>query len=136
MRIKSFISRLLSLALVFVVAIGLVGCGSEPGDLTGNYNQDTLAVLETLSTTIDLPTDAPNLKEMQALSRQQMNDYASRYRRNQKYAGLRSFTTMQTAINSLAGYYSSYGSRPLTDKLKKRIKQEFRQVELAVKRGF
>jgi len=134
MKIKPLISRLL--ALVLVVAIGLVGCGSEPGGLTGNYNQDTLAVLNTLSTTIELPTDAPNLKEMQALSRQQMNDYASRYRRNQKYAGLRSFTTMQTAINSLAGYYSSYGSRPLSDKLKKRLKQEFRQVELAVKRGF
>jgi len=42
---------------------------------------------------------------------------------------------MQTALNAIAGYYSSYGSRPLTAKLKKRLNQEFKQVEIALKRG-
>ncbi|MGD2181270.1 photosystem II protein Psb27 [Lusitaniella coriacea] len=133
MSIKPHISRLFALLLVAV--IGLVGCGAGPNGLTGNYSQDTSMVLENLTTAIDLPNDATNKKEVVALARSQMNDYASRYRRNSKVSTLRSFTTMQTAVNSLAGFYSSYGIRPIPEKLKKRLKQEFKQVELALKRG-
>lgn len=133
MQIKSYFSKLL--ALILVVVIGLVGCGASNG-LTGNYTSDTLAVVESLSTAIELPADAENKKEAQNLARQQINDYISRYRRNGKYGGLKSFTTMQTALNSLAGYYTSYGNRPIPEKLKKRLMQEFKQVEIALKRGY
>jgi photosystem II Psb27 protein len=133
MSIKSSLSRLLALALV--VVIGLMGCGATPGGLTGKYTEDTTAVLQNLLTAIDLPADATNKAEVQKLARQQINDYAAMYRRNDKYAGLRSFTTMQTALNSLAGFYTSYSSRPLPDKLKQRLKQEFKQVEIAIQRG-
>jgi photosystem II Psb27 protein len=130
---KKYLSRLL--ALVLVLVIGLIGCGNSPSGLTGNYSQDTLAVLQNLSTAINLSNDAPNKKEVVTLARQQISDYASRYRRDAKTAGLRSFTTMQTALNALAGYYSSYGIRPLPDKLKQRLQQEFKQVEISLKRG-
>lgn len=130
---KKYLSRIL--ALVLVVAIGLMGCTSNPSGLSGNYTQDTVAVLENLRTAIDLPDDSSNKKEVVTLARRQISDYASRYRRNTKTAGLRSFTTMQTALNALAGYYSSYGNRPLPEKLKKRLSQEFRQVEISLKRG-
>ncbi|WP_019507626.1 photosystem II protein Psb27 [Pleurocapsa sp. PCC 7319] len=130
---KKYLSRIL--ALVLVVAIGLMGCSANPSGLSGNYSQDTVAVLENLRTAIDLPDDASDKKEVVTLARRQISDYASRYRRNSKTAGLRSFTTMQTALNALAGYYSSYGNRPLPEKLKKRLSQEFRQVEIALKRG-
>lgn len=130
---KNFLSR--TLALVLVIVVGLVGCGSNPSGLSGNYSQDTIAVLENIRTAIDLPTDAPDKKETITLVRQQISDYASRYRRNDKTAGLRSFTTMQTALNAVAGYYSSYGNRPLPEKLKNRLAQEFKQVEIALKRG-
>jgi photosystem II Psb27 protein len=130
---KNFLSRIIALALVIV--IGLMGCGSNPGGLTGNYSQDTATVLTNLRTAIELPKDAPNQKEVVTLARQQISDYASRYRRNAKTAGLRSFTTMQTALNALAGYYSSYGIRPLPEKLKNRLRDEFKQVDIALKRG-
>ncbi len=136
MHIKSYLSRLL--ALVLVVVIGLMGCSTSTtsaAGLSGNYSQDTLAVLESLTTAIDLPDDAPNKEELQVLAREQINDYISRYRRDGKVSGLRSFTTMQTALNSLAGYYTSYGNRPLPEKLKERLQKEFKQVELAVKRN-
>ena len=133
MLFKNFLSRIIALALVIV--IGLMGCSSNPSGLTGNYSDDTAAVLNNLKTAIELPKDAPNQKEVVTLARQQISDYASRYRRNEKTAGLRSFTTMQTALNALAGYYSSYGVRPLPDKLKKRLRDEFRQVEISLKRG-
>ena len=133
MQIKSFFSKLL--ALVLVVVIGLSGCSSATA-LTGNYTNDTLTVLGNLTTAIELPADAENKKQAQNLARKQINDYISRYRRNGNYGGLKSFTTMQTALNSLAGYYTSYGNRPLPEKLKKRLLQEFKQVEIALTRGF
>ncbi len=130
---KSTLSRLL--ALVLVAVISLTGCGNSSTGLSGDYSQDTLKVIETLTTAIDLPNDADNKKDVQSLAKEQINDYISRYRRNDKSGGLRSFTTMQTALNSLAGYYTSYGSRPLPEKLKTRLKQEFKQAEIAIKRG-
>ena len=132
MPIKSYLSKLL--ALVLVVVMGLVGCSSPTG-LTGNYTQDTLTVVESLTTAIELPSDPVKAKEIQLSARKQINDYISRYRRNANYGGLKSFTTMQTALNSLAGYYSSYGNRPLPEKLKKRLLQEFKQVQVALNRG-
>jgi photosystem II Psb27 protein len=132
MSLKNYWSRLL--ALVLVAVIGLTGCHSSTG-LTGNYSQDTLTVIETLTTALDLPSDAPDLAEIQTTAREQINDYISRYRRETKSGGLRSFTTMQTAVNSLAGYYTAYGSRPIPEKLKNRLKIEFKQAKVAVERG-
>ncbi|MGK7958596.1 MAG: photosystem II protein Psb27 [Crocosphaera sp.] len=130
---KSALSRILALVLVAIVT--LTGCGDSSTGLSGDYGQDTLKVIETLTTALDLPNDADNKQEIQSLAKEQINDYISRYRRNDQSGGLRSFTTMQTALNSLAGYYTSYGNRPIPEKLKKRLKQEFKQAEIAIKRG-
>ncbi len=129
---KLFISRLL--ALVLVCVIGLMGC-SNPSTLSGNYREDTLALINSLRTAIELPENTESKSQAQAIARQIINDYASPYRRDNSVATLLSFTTMGTALNSLAGHYSSYPNRPLPGKLKKRLEQEFRQVELALKRG-
>ena len=130
---KKYLSRLL--ALVLVVAMSLMGCTSNPSGLSGNYREDTIAILDNLRTAIDLPDDASNKKEVVTLARRQISDYASRYRRDPKTSGLRSFTTMQTALNAIAGYYSSYGNRPVPEKLRKRLDQEFKLVEISLKRG-
>jgi photosystem II Psb27 protein len=132
MSLKPYISRLL--ALVLVVVIGLMGCSSSTG-LTGDYSKDTLTVIETLTTALDLAKDAPNKAEIQSQAKGKINDYISLYRRDKKSGGLRSFTTMQTALNSLAGYYTAYGSRPIPDKLKDRLKQEFKQVQFSLQKG-
>lgn len=133
MSLNTFLSR--CLALVLVVMIGLTGCSAMTSSLSGNYTDDTLTVIETLTTAINLPKDAENKAEIAKIAHQQINDYASRYRRDTKRSTLRSFTTMQTALNSLAGYYSAYGSRPIPEKMKTRLNDEFKQVELAIKRG-
>ncbi len=133
MRLRSYLSRLL--ALVLVAVIGLVGCSNNTTGLTGNYSQDTVKVIETLLSALELPSDTEDLGKVQTQVREEINDYISRYRRETKSGGLRSFTTMQTALNSLAGYYSAYGNRPIPEKLKKRLKLEFKQAQLAVDRG-
>lgn len=134
MVMKRYLSRLV--ALVLVVVIGLMGCSSSSASgLTGDYRQDTLALLQSLRTAIELPEDAPNKTSAQGEARQFINDFASRYRRDNSVVSLSSFTTMRTALNSLAGHYSSYPNRPLPEKLKTRLEQEFRQVENALRRG-
>ena len=135
--LRRILSRLVALALVVVVSFGgLTACGGETATgLTGKYVDDTLLVVENLTAAIELPADAPDRSEVQAQARQQMNEYMSRYRRDSKVSGLRSFTTMQTALNALAGFYSSYGNRPISKKLKARLDKEFSSVTISVKRG-
>jgi photosystem II Psb27 protein len=127
-----YLSRLL--ALVLVAVIGLTGCSSATA-MSGDYAKDTMAVVTSLRQAIELPNDAPDKTQAQAQARQNINDFISRYRRDASVAGLSSYMTMQTALNGLAGHYSSYPNRPLPEKLKKRLEKEFRQVELALSRG-
>ncbi len=129
---KSLLSRLL--ALVLVMAIALMGCSSSSG-LTGDYRQDTLGLIGSLRTALTLPEDSPNRGAAQAEARQKINDFAARYRRDGALTKLSSFTTIRTALNSLAGHYSSYPNRPVPQKLKDRLEQEFKQVEAALNRG-
>ena len=130
---RRFFSSLLALVLVFT--IGLTGCSSPtPSGLTGDYNQDTVAVIESLRTALNLPTDTPELAEAQAKARQAINDFAGLYRREPSVQDKASFRTMQTALNALAGHYSSYGKRPVPQKLKDRLEQEFKQIEAALRR--
>ncbi|PZV10158.1 MAG: photosystem II protein Psb27 [Leptolyngbya sp.] len=131
---KSLISRLL--ALVLVAVVGLTGCSAgTSGMLTGDYRQDTLMLVDSLRTSINLPDDDPAKVEAQAEAKAVISDFASRYRRDTSVANLSSFTTMRTALNAIAGHYSSYPNRPLPEKLKTRVEQELKQVESALKRG-
>jgi photosystem II Psb27 protein len=130
---KRYLSRLL--ALVLVVAIGLMGCTSSSGGLSGNYRDDSLLVINTLRTALAIPQDAPERLELQTQARKVINDFAARYQRDTSLLKLNSFTTMRTALNSLAGHYSSYPNRAVPQKLKDRLEQEFKQVEISLKRG-
>lgn len=130
---KRFLSRLL--ALVMVVSISLVGCSPAGGALTGNYRDDTLTVINSLRTAMTLPKDAPDRVALQGDARKLINDFSARYRRDTSLGKLSSFTTMRTALNSLAGHYSSYPNRPVPQKMIDRLNTEFSQVESFLKRG-
>jgi photosystem II Psb27 protein len=130
---KRYWSRLLALILVFT--IGLTGCTGSRDSLTGDYRQDTLAVVSIMKQALDLTPDSPNKEEIQAEARQKINDFSARYQRDSSVSGLNSFTTMRTALNSLAGHYSSYPNRPVPQKLKNRLEQELQRVENALQRG-
>lgn len=135
---KRILSRLLPLVLVAVIGLtGLTGCSavSSSDGLSGNYNSDTLALIDSLRDSIALPNDAPNKAELQNQAKQRINSFASRYRRDSSVSSLSSFATMRTALNALAGHYSSYPNRPVPQKLRDRLEEEFRQVEAALKRG-
>ncbi|MEB3212437.1 MAG: photosystem II protein Psb27 [Leptolyngbyaceae bacterium] len=131
---KRLVSRLFALLLVCV--IGLTGCSSPtPSGLSGDYRSDTLTVIENLRSALNLPEGSEEQAEAQSIARQNINDFAGLYRRDNSVQQLSSFTTMRTALNSLAGHYSSYPNRPVPEKLRKRLEVEFSRVELALKRG-
>ncbi|MDB9304831.1 photosystem II protein Psb27 [Nodularia spumigena CS-591/12] len=130
---KRYWSRLL--ALVLVVTLGLMGCSESSDSLTGDYRQDTLAVVNVMKEALDLTADSPNRAAIQAEARQKINDFSARYQRDNSVSGLSSFTTMRTALNSLAGHYSSYPNRPVPQKLRTRLEQELARVETALRRG-
>jgi photosystem II Psb27 protein len=134
MPIKRLWSHLI--ALVLVVVIGLTGCSAAtPGGLVGNYSQDTLTLITSLRTALEASEDGPEKAQAQAIARQNINDFASRYRVDPSLTKLSSYTTMRTALNSLAAHYAAYPNRPVPDKLKDGLATKFKQVESALERG-
>ena len=138
----SALTRLLRPLSRAAVALGLGLCllltacsGDAEARLSGDYVEDTVAVSRTLLTVIDLPQDDPTHSEAEADARALINDYMSRYRPQPRVNGLSSFTTMQTALNSLAGHYKTYANRPLPDTLRARVDKELGKAEKAAVRG-
>jgi photosystem II Psb27 protein len=129
---KKLFTQIIALVLVCVVSFG---CAASSGSLSGDYRQDTLSLIDTLRSAIELPEGTPEQASAQSDARQMINDFASLYRRNGDYTRLSSFTTMQTALNALAGHYSSYPNRPVPEKLRNRLELEFKRVEAALRRG-
>ena len=97
--------------------------------------EDTVAVSRSLLEVIDLPQDDENHAEAEAEARSLISDYMSRYRPQPRVNGLSSFTTMQTALNSLAGHYASYSNRPIPEALHDRLVKELSKAEKSVIRG-
>lgn len=120
--------------LLLCLTLLLTSCSNLPTGLSGDFRQDTLTLIGSLREAIALPEDDANKKVAQADARKKLNDFFALYRRDESLRNLSSFTTMQTALNSLAGHYSSYPNRPLPTKLKNRLEQEFKQVEFALDR--
>jgi photosystem II Psb27 protein len=122
------------MAVCLCLCLMLTAC-SGGGPLTGNYVEDTVAVADTLMATIALPADDPGRGEAETSARALINDYMARYRPQPKVNGLASFTTMQTALNSLAGHYANYPNRPVPDALRDRVSKELKKAETGVVRG-
>ena len=102
--------------------------------MTGDYAKDTISVVKTLQTAVDTPKDSPNKDEVRSEALILITDYISRYRNRGMVNKTQSFTTMQTALNAMAGHYKNFASRPLPDKLKERLTKEFSLAEKMVLR--
>jgi len=133
-RLKQLFSRM-AVALVLCLSLALTACSSANTGLSGNYIEDTVAVADSLLSTIALGADDPARAEAEIEARSLSNGYVARYRPRSSVNGLGSFTTMQTAINSMAGHYTNYPNRPLPEALKERIAKELKKAETNATRG-
>jgi len=123
------------LVLCLALSLLLTACNGSSTGLSGNYVEDTVAVADNLLSTIALSADDPGRAEAETQARALMNDYVARYRPRSAVNGLSSFTTMQTALNSLAGHYANYPNRPLPEALQNRLSKELKKAESSATRG-
>ena len=125
-----------ALALGMSLCLLLTACSGEAdAQLSGDYVEDTVSVAQNLLAVIDLPQDDPDHLQAETDAKDLINNYISRYRPQPRFNGLSSFTTMQTALNSLAGHYTTYSNRPLPEQLHDRLVKELSKAEKAVARG-
>ena len=129
--------RLMASALLVALCLTLTltACGSATGNLSGVYVDDTVTVAQCLLSTIALEQDDPGRATAETDARALISDYMALYRPKAKVNGLPSFTTMQTAVNSLAGHYTNYANRPLPEALRTRLEKELKKAETTAVRG-
>ena len=130
------LTKAISFALSLIVVFTLFNAPSYAAttSMTGNYTNDTISVIKTLQIAVDTPKDSPNKDEVKDEALILITDYISRYRNRGMVNKTQSFTTMQTALNAMAGHYKNFASRPLPDKLKERLTKEFSLAEKMVLR--
>ena len=103
--------------------------------LTGNYVTDTTDTIKNMREAVNLPENSENRIAVKTAARYRINAYVSRYRADHEKSGLSSYTTMSTALNTLAGYYNGSMKRAVSTKTRDRLLQEFDRAEAALAQG-
>jgi len=103
--------------------------------MTGDYSKDTVSVIRDLKDVIAITEN----EEEQTISDKEavflITDYISRYRNRPQINGSLSFTTMQTALNALAGHYKTFPNRPVPEKLRDRLNDELSKAEVLLEKN-
>jgi len=101
-----------------------------------SYEEDAEKVRTHMVTATGLAKGSDRMEEFGKDMKKEMIEFVSYYRRFPKIAGKPSFSTLYTSINVLAGHYTSYGfNYPLPEKRRKRLYQEYAEIEKSLKRG-
>jgi photosystem II Psb27 protein len=104
--------------------------------LKKDYPTDARQMLTNMVVATDMARGTPNMESIVKETRSEMNDFVAFYRRQPKVAGMPSFSTLYTAINTLSGHYASYGNKyPVPEKRKVRLQQQYKEIERALARG-
>ena len=134
--LNKFLRKLISITLSILISFLVTTSPSYAAktSMSGDYAQDTISVVRTLKDAIDTPKDASNKDEIREEALSLITDYISRYRNRGMINKTQSFTTMQTALNAMAGHYKNFATRPLPDNLKERLNKELSIAEKMVLR--
>jgi photosystem II Psb27 protein len=104
--------------------------------LTYKYDADAEKVREHMYIATGLAKGATDMEDFGKNLKKEMVDFVSYYRRFPSIAGKPSFNTLYTAINVVAGHYTSYGYKyPLPEKRRKRLYQEYAEISKSLTRG-
>lgn len=100
-----------------------------------NYYDDATTVVKHMQYATQMDKGTPNMDAINKNMKKEMIDFVSFYRRFSNVAGKQSFSTLYTAINVLAGHYTSYGTKfPVPEKRRKRLYQEYAEIEKNIKK--
>mmetsp|Transcript_32118 Transcript_32118/g.65329 ORF Transcript_32118/g.65329 Transcript_32118/m.65329 type:complete len:204 (+) Transcript_32118:637-1248(+) len=104
--------------------------------LTYNYEADAAKVRNHMVIATGLAKGSDRMEDFGKNLKKEMIDFVSYYRRFPNVAGKPSFSTLYTSINVLAGHYTSYGYKyPLPEKRRKRLYQEYAEIDKSLKRN-
>jgi photosystem II Psb27 protein len=104
--------------------------------LTFTYEEDATKVRNHMLIATGMAKGSENMEDFGKNMKKEMVDFVSYYRRFPKVAGKPSFSTLYTSINVLAGHYTSYGFKyPLPEKRRKRLYQEYAEIDKSLRRG-
>tara|TARA_B100000941_G_scaffold6087_1_gene3875 strand:- start:18 stop:455 length:438 start_codon:yes stop_codon:yes gene_type:complete len=133
---SKFFAKALSFIICLSIFLTLFNSPSYAAktSMTGDYAKDTISVVKALQEAVETPKDSAVKDEVRDEALTLITDYISRYRNRGMVNKTQSFTTMQTALNAMAGHYKNFASRPLPDKLKERLTKEFAIAEKMVLR--
>ena len=134
--LDKFVIKALSIFVFTVICSALIISPSyaAQSNMSGDYTKDTITVVKALKEAVETTKDSPNKDEVREESLSLITDYISRYRNRGLVNKTQSFTTMQTALNAMAGHYKNFATRPLPEKLKERLNKELSLAEKMVLR--
>ena len=130
--LKRLVKAALSIAIAICVMLAPFGSIVEASGalMSGDYITDTVSVIHDLQETIAMPSDSEGLSDSEDQAVQLITAYISRYRNRSQVNKSLSYTTMQTALNAMAGHYKTFPNRPLPDQLKERLENELMKAAM------
>mmetsp|Transcript_33686 Transcript_33686/g.34312 ORF Transcript_33686/g.34312 Transcript_33686/m.34312 type:complete len:202 (+) Transcript_33686:86-691(+) len=111
--------------------------GTPPEDfgISGNYYDDATRVVKHMRYACQLQKGDPIIVDFAGKTKKEMNEFVSSYRRFNSVNGRQSFSLLYTSISVLAGHYTSYGLKfPVPEKRRKRLLQEFNDIEKNIRK--
>eukprot|EP00903_Cladosiphon_okamuranus_P013551 g12622.t2 len=103
--------------------------------LTKQYYPDAAKMVRHMRYCTNMEKGDPNMADIAMNCKKEMVEFVSNYRRSDKINGKLSYSNLYTSISVLAGHYASYGPKfPVPEKRRKRLLQEYTDIERAIKR--
>ncbi|CAN0361746.1 unnamed protein product [Pylaiella littoralis] len=103
--------------------------------LTKQYYPDAAKMVRHMRYCTNMEKGDPNMSDIALNCKKEMVEFVSNYRRSPTINGKLSYSNLYTSISVLAGHYASYGPKfPVPEKRRKRLLQEFTDIERAIKR--
>mmetsp|Transcript_43620 Transcript_43620/g.88205 ORF Transcript_43620/g.88205 Transcript_43620/m.88205 type:complete len:197 (-) Transcript_43620:247-837(-) len=100
-----------------------------------DYYSDAARVVAHMEYATQMEKGTPNMDLIGKNMKKEMVDFVSFYRRFNNISGKQSFSTLYTAINVLAGHYTSYGTKfPVPEKRRKRLYQEYAEIQKNIRK--
>ena len=115
-----------------------VELGPPPEDfgISGkDFYADCGKVVKHMRYAVQMDKTTPRIAEVAQKTKDEMGDFVSFYRRFNGINGKQSYSLLYTSINVLSGHYTSYGVKfPVPEKRRKRLLQEFNDIEKNIRK--
>eukprot|EP00904_Undaria_pinnatifida_P007382 jgi/Undpi1/3774/HiC_scaffold_16.g07143.m1 len=103
--------------------------------LTKQYYPDAAKMVRHMRYCTNMEKGDPNMSDIALNCKKEMVEFVANYRRSSNINGKLSYSNLYTSISVLAGHYASYGPKfPVPEKRRKRLLQEYTDIERAIKR--